>query len=206
MVRRVVARRRRMMSRCQRRIVSGVTSSSNPWRRAFCITPSSAASRARSAQFSFGRRGRRCRTASWWRRIKISAVFHVSSRRESHSHAASRVIRRKTNRRHMIGDHHGRSAGRATLLVRAEDEILGTHRNVRPSRTPHAGHHPRKSRGSCRAVHRAGHCTGNRQGRSVWWEHCSPRTRGRWGHTIWWAAWESAGWARCSWAAQPGAD
>jgi len=28
----------------------------------------------------------------------------------------------------MIGDHHGRTAGRATLLVRAVDEILGTHR------------------------------------------------------------------------------
>jgi hypothetical protein len=30
----------------------------------------------------------------------------------------------------MIGDHHGRTAGRATLLVRAADEILGTHRTV----------------------------------------------------------------------------
>jgi len=30
----------------------------------------------------------------------------------------------------MIGDHHGRTAGRATLLVRAVDEILGTHRIV----------------------------------------------------------------------------
>jgi hypothetical protein len=38
------------------------------------------------------------------------------------------VIRRKTNRRHMTGDHHGRTAGRATLLVRAADGILGTHR------------------------------------------------------------------------------
>jgi hypothetical protein len=28
----------------------------------------------------------------------------------------------------MIGDHHGRTAGRATLLLRAMDEILGTHR------------------------------------------------------------------------------
>jgi hypothetical protein len=37
------------------------------------------------------------------------------------------VISRKTNRRHMIGDHHGRTAGRATLLVRAVDGILGTH-------------------------------------------------------------------------------
>jgi hypothetical protein len=41
------------------------------------------------------------------------------------------VIRRKTNRRHMIGDHHGRTAGRATLLLRAMDEILGTHRGAR---------------------------------------------------------------------------
>jgi len=37
------------------------------------------------------------------------------------------VIRRNTNRRHMIGDHHGRAARIATLLVRAVDEILGTH-------------------------------------------------------------------------------
>jgi hypothetical protein len=37
------------------------------------------------------------------------------------------VIRRKTNRRHMTGDHHGRTVGSATLLVRAMDGILGTH-------------------------------------------------------------------------------
>jgi hypothetical protein len=58
----------------------------------------------------------------------MSAVCHVSSRRDSRSHQITRVIRRKTNRRHMIGDHHGRMTGRATLLVRAVDEILGTHR------------------------------------------------------------------------------
>jgi hypothetical protein len=28
----------------------------------------------------------------------------------------------------MIGDHHGQTAGSATLLVRAMDGILGTHR------------------------------------------------------------------------------
>jgi hypothetical protein len=28
---------------------------------------------------------------------------------------------------HMTGDPHGRTAGKATLLVRAVDEILGTH-------------------------------------------------------------------------------
>ena len=128
----LAAQRRRMMSRCQRRIVSGVTSSRSPCRRAFGITLSKVARSARSAQFSFGRRGCcRCRTASWWRRIKISAVFHVSSRRASRSHAASRVVRRNMNRRHMTGDHHDRTAGRATLLVRAVDKILGTHRYSR---------------------------------------------------------------------------
>ena len=122
------AQRRRTMSRCQRTIVSGVTSGRSPWRRAFGITPSRVTSRARSAQFTCGGRGcRLCRTASWWRRIKISAVFHASSRCDSRSHAATRVIRRKTNRRHMIGDHHGQTAGSATLLVRAMDGILGTH-------------------------------------------------------------------------------
>jgi hypothetical protein len=55
-----------------------------PWRRAIGITPSRVASRARSAQFRFGRRGcRRCRIVSWWRRIKISAVSHFFSRREA---------------------------------------------------------------------------------------------------------------------------
>ena len=92
----LVAQRRRTIARCQRRIMSGVTSGRNLWRRAFGITLSSAASRARSAQLSVGRRGcRRRRTATWWRRIKILAVFHASSRRDSRSHAASHVIRRK---------------------------------------------------------------------------------------------------------------
>ena len=78
----LAAQCRRAISRCQRRIVSGVTSSRRPRWRAFGIVPSSAARSARSAQFSFGRRGcRRCSAASWWRRIKISVVFHVSSRR-----------------------------------------------------------------------------------------------------------------------------
>jgi hypothetical protein len=34
----LAAQRRRTMSRCQRKIVSGVTSSRSPWRRAFGIT------------------------------------------------------------------------------------------------------------------------------------------------------------------------
>ena len=123
------AQRRRRMLRCQRRIVSGVTRSRSPRRRALGIALSRVASRARSAQCRFGRRGCcRCRTASWWRRIKISAVFHVSSRRDSRSQEATRVIRRKTNRRHMIGHHDGRTARGATLLIRAVDGILGTHR------------------------------------------------------------------------------
>ena len=115
----LAAQRRRMMSRCQRRIVSGVTSSRSPWRRAFGITLSRVTSRARSAQFRLGRHVcRRCRTASWWRRIKISAVFQVSSRRDSRSQEAARVVRRKTNRRHITDDHHGRTSEKATLLIK----------------------------------------------------------------------------------------
>lgn len=41
---------------------------------------------------------------------QISPVFHVSSRQDSRSHMITRVISRKTNRRNMIGDHHGRAA------------------------------------------------------------------------------------------------
>jgi hypothetical protein len=33
----------------------------------------------------------------------------------------------------MTGDHHGRTAARATLLVTATDEILGTHSSQRAS-------------------------------------------------------------------------
>ncbi len=122
----LAARRRRTMSRCQRKMVSGVTSSLSPWRRAFGIAPSRIASSAPSARFSFGRRGcRRCSTASWWRRTKISAISHISLRWDSRSHEAVRVIR-KTNRRQMTGDHHSQATGMATLLVRAVDVVLGT--------------------------------------------------------------------------------
>ena len=137
----LAAHRRRTISRCQRRTVSGVTSRCSPWQRAFGITASRVARSARSAQSSLGRRGyRRCRTASRRRRIKISAVFQVSSRRDSRSQEAARVVRRKTNRRHMTGDHQGRTSEKATLQVRAADEILGTHRPVsRPDRQPATG-------------------------------------------------------------------
>ena len=129
----LAAQRRRMMSRCQRRTVSGVTSSRSAWRRAFGITASRVASSARSAQSRFGRRG--CAVAG--RRaggagsgsLRSSMLPHAGT---SRSHAVSRVIRRKTNRRHMTGDHHGRTARRATLLVTATDEILGTHRSAPP--------------------------------------------------------------------------
>jgi uncharacterized protein (DUF2384 family) len=75
---------------------------------------------------------------------QISAICHVSSRRDSRSQEATRVIRRKTNRRHMIGDHHGRTAGMATLLVRSVDVVLGTHNTADhlPQR-PHGIYRPR---------------------------------------------------------------
>ena len=120
------AQRRRTMPRCQRMLVPGVTSSRSPQRRAFGITPCRIASSARSAQLKFGRSGcRRCNTASWWRMIKISAVFPVSSHRDSRSHETTLVITTKTNRTRMTGNPHGQTAGKATLLARAADEILG---------------------------------------------------------------------------------
>jgi hypothetical protein len=54
-------------------------------------------------------------------------VFHISSHRDSRNPAATRVIRRNTNRRHMISDPHDRRAGRTPLLVGTVDEIRGTH-------------------------------------------------------------------------------
>jgi hypothetical protein len=59
--------------------------------------------------------------------VPLRGVSRFASRCDSRSHAATRVIRRKTNRRNMIGDHHGQTAGSAALLVRAMDGILGTH-------------------------------------------------------------------------------
>ena len=70
----------------------------------------------------------RCITESWWRKIKISEVFHASSHRDSRSHVITLVVRRKTNRRHMISDHHDRVTDIATSLLTATDGILGTHR------------------------------------------------------------------------------
>jgi hypothetical protein len=61
--------------------------------------------------------------------------------RDSRSQEVIRVIRRKTNSRHMIDDHHGRTTGRATLQVRAMDGILGTHTSSNTS-----GNLPSRSR------------------------------------------------------------
>jgi len=56
-----------------------LTSSRGSWYRPFGITSGQGGQECRSAQFRFGRRGcRRCRTASWWRRIKIPAVCHAT--------------------------------------------------------------------------------------------------------------------------------
>jgi hypothetical protein len=51
----LAAQRRPTISRCQRTMVSSVTSSRSPWRRDFGITASKVASSARSAQSSWRR-------------------------------------------------------------------------------------------------------------------------------------------------------
>jgi hypothetical protein len=54
------------------------------------------------------------------------------------------------NRRHMTDDHHGRTAGRATLLLRAMDEIFGTLRSLT---CPAARHGHRSYQGTRDASH-----------------------------------------------------
>ncbi len=109
--------RRFTRSRCQRRIVAGVTGKCRaPWRRRG-ITASSVAIRARSAQDSLGRAVPcRCRTVSWWRSSRISASFHAEGRRESRNHAGIRRARRYTKRRHTVGDHGGDPKQSATSI------------------------------------------------------------------------------------------
>ena len=84
------------MSRCQRKIVPGVTSSRIPARLTAGTVPASSASHARSVHISraraFGRSG--SVTASWWRSIKISVSFH-DSRRDSLSSEMTRDTTRK---------------------------------------------------------------------------------------------------------------
>ena len=52
---------------------------------------------------------------------------------DSRSHVITCVIRRKTSRRRMTGDHHSPAVGAATLLVTVTDGILGTHNGVMPA-------------------------------------------------------------------------
>ena len=72
---------------------------------------------------------RRCRTVSWWRRIKTSAVCHASSRRDSRGHVATRVMRRNANRRHMTGDRDGQAAGRQPCWSEPWTGLRGTVRS-----------------------------------------------------------------------------
>jgi hypothetical protein len=127
----LAAQRRRTISRCQRKTVVRGDQQPQPVPAAFGYHGEQSREKCpvRPVQPRAARLPPLQDGASWWRRIRISVVFHLSSRRASRSHTASRVVRRNMNRRHMTDDHHGRTAGRATLLVRAVDEILGTHRS-----------------------------------------------------------------------------
>lgn len=95
-VRRGYAHRRRTRSVYQRSRVRRETIRRS-WLR-WCLGSSlaSAARTARSAHDSLGAPALRWSTATWWRRIKIPAVFQDSSHRDSRSHETTCVIRRKT--------------------------------------------------------------------------------------------------------------
>ena len=90
-------RRRRTMSRCQRKIVPGVTISRIAARRSIGTVPASSASHARSGHVNRARAPGLSRpaTASRCRSIKISASLHHNSRRDNPSSDTARETIRK---------------------------------------------------------------------------------------------------------------
>lgn len=64
---------------------------------------------------------------AWHADITGKPQWITSSHRDGRNHVITVVIRRKTNRRHMISDHHGRVTGIATLLLTATDGNIGTY-------------------------------------------------------------------------------
>ena len=117
------------MSRCQRRIVSGVTSSRSPWWRPFGSTASRVASNARSAQSRFGpwllplqdgdlvaQDQDLCGLPRFLTPRQLQPRGRAHDQEEDEPQAHDRCP-------------HGQTAGRATLQVTATDEILGT-RNI----------------------------------------------------------------------------
>jgi len=126
----LAAQQRRTISRCHRRIVSGVTSSPQPLTPRFrynaeqgreqCPVRPVQLQAVRMPPLHYGELvGARSRSP------RFSTPPHTG---DSRSHVITLVIRRKTNRRHMISDHHGRVTDIATSLHTATDGILGTHR------------------------------------------------------------------------------
>jgi hypothetical protein len=111
-----------------------------------------------------GRRGcRRCRTASWWRRSRISAVCRAFSRWDSRSRVVIRMMRRNANCRHMTSAHRGRaSASNSAGQSRGSDSRHAQFTSAR------SGSCWRSQRGSFRA------CSGS------WppWDRASRMTQG----------------------------
>jgi hypothetical protein len=109
----LAARRRRAMSRCQRRIVSGMTSSRSP---CAALSVSRRAgpravpgpSRSGGGGAAAAVAGRRAGGAG--SRSRRSAMPPHAG--DSRSHVIIRVMRRKANRRHMTGNRDGQAAGK----------------------------------------------------------------------------------------------
>jgi hypothetical protein len=123
------AQQRRTMSRSQRTMVSGGDQQPQPPGAALWVSRRAGCGRCQVRPVQV-----RAVRLLWLRDSELVALDQdlgglprLLTPRDSRSHAASRVIRRNTNHRHTIGGHHGPNAGRATLLVRAADGILGSH-------------------------------------------------------------------------------
>ena len=140
---------RRTRSRCQRRTVSGVTSTTALRQGTVVLwaTVLSAATMSARGTFSHqarrgGGSGRRCRMASWWRSARISRSLAAAER-----HPAVSSVRRRLNRRASRNESTGytplRSARRNRLRIpwptESVDHRLGGFAHPTVDSTPQAG-------------------------------------------------------------------
>jgi hypothetical protein len=112
--------RRRTRCRCQRRIVAGVTSS--PRRRGAGSSRARAAITARSVQLIRGRGRRRCSTASWWRRTRIS-ISLATSERDATGRSCRRIPDQYRQVRRLCSVSGTHTFGRSCPLA-ADDELI----------------------------------------------------------------------------------
>src|ERR1700677_3121670 len=122
------------MSPCQRRIVSGMTSSCSPWRRIFGVTASNAAGGCpvRPVKVRAARQPLLQDDKLVTKRQDLGALPCLLMPRQPQPGDYSRDREEDEPQAH-DDDHPGQTARRSTLLVTVADEIFGTHNTLMPT-------------------------------------------------------------------------